>query len=122
MKGKTAAIAASMIIMHSAYADRIERQSTYVRNGMNEIATWIIEDGKVTPETICIREETPGRFMRCLDGAREIFSYGCIMQSDDAYCDAYRWVSKDQKYLNYRREMNLKTPFSSEAKRLDPNR
>lgn len=120
MKGRIAAIVISTMIMHSAYADRIERQSTYVSNGMNEIATWVIENEKVQPETICIREKASDRFMRCLDGAREIFAYGCLMQENDSYCDAYRWASKDKNYLNYRREINLNTPFSSEAKKLAP--
>lgn len=119
MKGRVAAIVISIMIMHSAYADRIERQSTYVSNRMNEIATWVIENEKVQPETICIREKASDRFMRCLDGAREIFAYGCIAQANNSYCDAYRWISKDLEYLKHRREINLNVPFSREAKLLD---
>ena len=120
MNGKTVALFVLIMIMHSAYADQIEKQSTYVSNGLNEIATWIISDGKVKPETICIREKASVRFMRCLNGAREIFAYGCLVQANDNYCDAYRWVSKDSEYLNYRREIYLSSPFSTEAKKLDP--
>lgn len=121
MAGKIVAFAVLVITMHSAHAGQIEKQSSYVSNGLNEIATWIITDGKVQPQTICIREKVSVRFMKCLDGAREIFAYGCLAQANDSYCDAYRWISKKPEYLNYRRQTYLNAPFSTEAKKIDPN-
>lgn len=101
-------ISTSVMADHSRY--------TYASStGYQEIATWSTDENGVIPASVCAQEESGSeRYLRCLDGAREIMAYLCLIEGQDYACDGYRGVSKRTDYLAYRREVNS-APFSAEA-------
>lgn len=118
MKMKIKAAIAAMLLAANAQA-ATENQWSYASNGFSELANWTIEDGKIVNSSVCSYEsEDNQRFMACLDGAREIFAYECLMKANDKYCNAYREISSNPAFIQHRKSVNS-APFSPEAKKID---
>ncbi|MDH0897675.1 MULTISPECIES: hypothetical protein [unclassified Pseudomonas] len=121
MKNKILAIIA-LISINTATAATTEIKYSYTSTtGFKEIATWTIKDGNIISESICDNEiKNSIRYYNCLDGARDIMVYICLIESKDYGCDGYREISRMEDYLVHRREVNS-APFSEEAKKFAPD-